>query len=327
MRPHRAKATGRTLLYQLNHTGLFFMLPLAVTGLLGLFWHSWRLATAVALWVVPSTALYMFYYWAPVGEESVGYLRFFLTVFPGMILAGLWLLDRALNLSRAALAISLGALTFLGAAVNLANIAPQLEGSVESHSSLRTMVDIVRQQFPAGNMLFAEEGVCNQLDATGGYELYSLGLFRPGTFAQYKRMTTDRKEDDPSGLQRTRALKYMELLGNPSPDGAYTPKSAAQLDLLQADLVQQALAQRRRVGFLFRGDAPWNMLAGHQDWQLKRIISWDDPPPRPSAPGGLLTRWLRGVKVPPPPRPLLTLAQRRQQTWTLYEHRASRVMR
>ena len=61
--------------------------PVCIGGMFAMFWYSWRLATAIALWVIPPTVLYMFYYWAPAGEENVYYLRFFLTVFPGMILA------------------------------------------------------------------------------------------------------------------------------------------------------------------------------------------------------------------------------------------------
>ena len=38
----------------------------------------------------------MLYYWAPTGEDNVGYLRFFMTLVPGMILAALWVLERGL---------------------------------------------------------------------------------------------------------------------------------------------------------------------------------------------------------------------------------------
>jgi hypothetical protein len=41
--------------------------------------------------------LYMLYYWAPGGDTTTGYLRFYVTVMPGLIFAGVWLLDRALS--------------------------------------------------------------------------------------------------------------------------------------------------------------------------------------------------------------------------------------
>lgn len=86
-----------TLLQQLNHTGLFLIWPLALAGLLGMLGRSWRLGITLLLWVIPSTALYLFYYWAPQGENTMGYLRFFLSVVPGFLFAALWLLEHALT--------------------------------------------------------------------------------------------------------------------------------------------------------------------------------------------------------------------------------------
>lgn len=87
-----------TLVQQINRTGLFLMWPLAMAGLAALWGASWRVAGTLLLWVVPSTTLYLFYYWAPGGELTTGYLRFFMSVLPGLILAGLWFTERALLL-------------------------------------------------------------------------------------------------------------------------------------------------------------------------------------------------------------------------------------
>jgi 4-amino-4-deoxy-L-arabinose transferase-like glycosyltransferase len=86
-----------TFIQQINHMGLFFLWPLSLIGLVGLPRRHWRVAITLALWILPSMTLYLCYYWAPGGENTVGYLRFFLTVIPGLLLAALWVIDRAVR--------------------------------------------------------------------------------------------------------------------------------------------------------------------------------------------------------------------------------------
>jgi hypothetical protein len=95
--PPRA-GNWETLIQQMNHTGLFFLWPLALAGLLAAWGRSWRLGALLALWIVPATALYLCYYWAPGGETTTGYLRFFMSIMPGLILAALWFIERAVRL-------------------------------------------------------------------------------------------------------------------------------------------------------------------------------------------------------------------------------------
>ena len=85
-----------TFLQQMNRTGLFAVWPLALAGLMGMLGKSWRLGLTLGLWVIPSSMLYMFYYWAPQGETATNYLRFFVSTIPGFLFAALWLIDRAL---------------------------------------------------------------------------------------------------------------------------------------------------------------------------------------------------------------------------------------
>lgn len=78
-----------TLLRQLNENGLFFLFPVAVAGLVTMFWWNWRIAVFFCLWIGPCLTLYTFYYWAP---DGLGYLRFVLTALPGMVIAAFWLI-------------------------------------------------------------------------------------------------------------------------------------------------------------------------------------------------------------------------------------------
>ena len=103
-----------TLVTQLNHTGLFVLWPLAIAGLFAMVGSAWRLGLLISLWVLPSAILYMLYYWAPTAENTVGYLRFFMSIVPGMIFAALWILDRGLSVLKGERWASLLAITAFG---------------------------------------------------------------------------------------------------------------------------------------------------------------------------------------------------------------------
>ena len=78
-----------TIVRQLTVNGLFLVMPLAIVGLIAMFWWNWRIAIFVWLWTLPCLTIYTFYYWAP---DGVGYLRFVLTILPPMLIGGYWLI-------------------------------------------------------------------------------------------------------------------------------------------------------------------------------------------------------------------------------------------
>jgi hypothetical protein len=82
-----------TMLRQINTNGLAQLFPLALAGLVWMFWWNWRAASVIAAWIVPCLLIYTFYYWAPDGT-SIGYLRFFATILPGLALCFFWLVSR-----------------------------------------------------------------------------------------------------------------------------------------------------------------------------------------------------------------------------------------
>ncbi len=79
--------TGTRCCAQFYVTGLMFVFPLAVIGLVVWFRHDWRRATVMAAWAVPCVFIYTVYYWAP-DTLAIGYSRFFLTAFPAIAVAG-----------------------------------------------------------------------------------------------------------------------------------------------------------------------------------------------------------------------------------------------
>ena len=80
--------------HELYLYGMFLILPLGIAGLIFSFRRSVRLGLMLTLWFLPGTLLYNSYYW---GHEAagVGFLRFFLTLFPPLIVAAMWLMRNA----------------------------------------------------------------------------------------------------------------------------------------------------------------------------------------------------------------------------------------
>jgi hypothetical protein len=85
---------------QFYNSGLFFILPVAVAGLVVMFVQHWRMALLLASWIVPSLIVYTAYYWAP-DNVTTAYLRFYLTIFPALAMAGFWLMARVIPAAMA----------------------------------------------------------------------------------------------------------------------------------------------------------------------------------------------------------------------------------
>ena len=69
---------------QIYMYGMFLILPLGLMGLALSFRKSARLGLILTLWFLPGTLLYNAYYWGD-RMQGVGFLRFFLTLFPPLI--------------------------------------------------------------------------------------------------------------------------------------------------------------------------------------------------------------------------------------------------
>jgi hypothetical protein len=82
---------------ELYQTGLFFILPLGVAGIVMLLFKSWRIGLMLLTWAVPSILIYTAYYWDPPGQSitQIGYMRFFETVLPPLIVGAFWVVSYA----------------------------------------------------------------------------------------------------------------------------------------------------------------------------------------------------------------------------------------
>lgn len=79
---------------QFYNTGLYFVLPLSLLGMLLAFRWNWKLGLWLTLWFMPSTVLYLSYYWG-MNLPVWGFLRFFASVLPAGVIAAVWVMQRA----------------------------------------------------------------------------------------------------------------------------------------------------------------------------------------------------------------------------------------
>lgn len=100
-----ARDNWETMLRHMNTNGVFMFFGIGLVGMIWMFWVNWRLASVLTSWIVPCLVIYTFYYWAPDNQQNnmaihTGYLRFFLTIIPGVVLCGMWLLGRLAKLTE-----------------------------------------------------------------------------------------------------------------------------------------------------------------------------------------------------------------------------------
>jgi hypothetical protein len=87
--------------YQISLFGVFAFVPLGVGGFLLMCRSNWRESLLLAAWFFPGTLLYIAYYWG-LDVPQVWYLRFFLTLFAPLIVAGMYMLKSTEQLAHKA---------------------------------------------------------------------------------------------------------------------------------------------------------------------------------------------------------------------------------
>ncbi|MBW8874889.1 MAG: glycosyltransferase family 39 protein [Acidobacteria bacterium] len=282
---------GWTTVRQLSMMGLWALLPVAVLGLIALFARSWRLAAVMLAWLLPGTLLYTAYYYGAIENDGDGYIRFFLSVFPPLVLGAVWYLTRrdlepgvgSQRLLRrlAALVVVLG-----GAAYCVHATLPMLRTDHRSRVALERTAWQVLAAAPAGSVIFGPQPELLHLQFAGDYRLYSRNLF-------VRRAVEELGTVDPSQpntLQPQRALDLYARLKDSSP---------ADLLGLQRELAVRALAAGQRV-FVIAPSQPgpaaeWLRFAGPGDTgnpenakalALRTLASWDEPEPEPGSDDG-----------------------------------------
>ena len=228
---HNGLLTAR-LLTVLGLPGFFL---LGLLGLAMLAFREGRLAAVLWAWLLPNLFLYTSYYWA-LENDGVELLRFFLTVFPPLVLGAAWLLTRPLpgRLPRWAQAAAAFALVLAGAGICVREALPILaRDRIEDLNVQRAAVATLANAPPGSAVLGPQEALLH-LQFVGDYQLYSRNLFMRHVIAELGKI--DARE--PSALQPERARALFELLHG---------RGEADLDRLERDLMAGQLREGHRV--------------------------------------------------------------------------------
>jgi hypothetical protein len=251
------QAKWEFMLGQLHDTGLFFLLPIGVLGMGLMFRWNWRIALLLTLWFVPGTLLYTSYYWG-LETRGVGYLRFFLTLFPPVVICTAWLLGQAGNLIPAnssggarawrrgsivapiaagvVVAIALGVSVYANVGALERDFTIALNLADTGHRIL-TIPTLPAHADPARRpILFGDQRqLLNYLQFAGDFECYGQDVF---TSRYHMRMLGGSDKDAPNPLQKAR-MEYIAKV--------YKDKSDGDLQAEQNKLIRDALASGRRV--------------------------------------------------------------------------------
>jgi 4-amino-4-deoxy-L-arabinose transferase-like glycosyltransferase len=243
-------------LYQLYAFGLFLFLPLGIAGLISMYRGATRFALMLTLWFVPGAFLYTAYYWGQ-NLPSIAYLRFFLTLFPPLIIAAMWLLRAAASdvkgsNSKGSIASPLAAGILTAAAVSIGlwgsldELERQHRGNLNLHFSAQRIISHVKASPDHKPMILADTGMFPQLlqymqfmvDA----DWYASDIFAPrvgggfGLAGFFQKKPDD--SDSPVLLQRDR-IDYIDKMRK--------GKTDADFILDEQNLMTQALAAGRPV--------------------------------------------------------------------------------
>ena len=296
------KVNWETMAHELNNGGLYFMLPVAIAGLVMAWRFNRRLAAMLLLWVVPNLAIYTAYYWAP-DNATIGYLRFFLTIFPALAVSALWLSRWMIDVGRSAGAtiapvVAIGLLVAVGSGVDLHAAVTAMEAESVTIHTLQQYDAMIARLCPAGSTIFGPDQQLNSLQFAGDWRLFDLLQFNRATIQRYANVDPDQ----PNGLQPQRAKQLYDRLKN---------EDDAELIRTQNGLMNDAFAAKRRV-FVIYPDAQESYVNRflRRTYTTHVIGSWIVPPdPRRTArrgglggPGGGNGGGIGGGLIGAPPR-------------------------
>jgi polyhydroxyalkanoate synthesis regulator phasin len=227
---------GWLMLTRMNDAGLYLIFPIGMAGLLYLALHNLRRATLLGLWAVPGILLYTAYYWAPQGE-AMGYIRFFVSLFPPLILSGLMMLESAGRGHRWWPA-ALGVFVAVAAAANLRETTRTLERQADRLQFAKATQEIIRDRVPENAVLLGGRRIHEFMEYFGNYRLVALETFeRSGVTRALRGL----RQDGPHPFHRPKAEAISRQLGD---------KTEAQLAELQRQFIAEQLAAGRFVALV-----------------------------------------------------------------------------
>ncbi len=209
---------------------------LALTGIILMLASRDTRKTGILLsgLIVPSTLLYMSYYFYPnMGGQSWGTLRFLLPTFYLYALASAWLLkelsDKFGNGGRVLAMATLAFALWWGLPQSVMALSREMRGS----APLASITGTVNEHVPAGSVLIAPRQLQQQLDFIGHWRLADEMFFGSGRMFPGGDRMADRDQEGPN--PRSGMKERMELVRS-----YRDPFSAGLSDKLLAELTRWA---------------------------------------------------------------------------------------
>ena len=265
------------MLTKLNTPGLWLVFPIGLAGLAYVAVHDVKRATLLGLWILPPVLLYTAYYWAPQGE-GLGYLRFFVSVCPALIVCALILLCEVVP-PRPVWSVALGLFIAVAATFNLRAAVKEAGTQADRLKQFETAWTTVRQTVPDGAIIVAAGNMLDSLEFVGNYELYSFETFD-------RKLLTWRtdvlKKEGPAPFQRLKAEELATTLGKLNDSqlaerqrSLLVSNVAAGRMVVVIATTDQLRTARGRLGDTFSYDrlAGWSQASFTKDVEL-RLTPW-----------------------------------------------------
>ncbi len=263
--------------------GLFVFAPLGVAGLILMYRGARRAAVVMTLWFLPGALLYTAYYWGQ-NVPGVDFLRFFLTLFPPLIIASMYFLRSAEPGGRGSIVspLAAGILTACAAAVGLSGTLDELvlehRGNLNFHYSEREIVSHIKPTKAGRPMILADQGMFPQLlqymqfmcDA----DWYPTDIFAirgGGGFGLAGAFDKSKDNDNtPVVLQRER-MDYIDSFRKGKTDADFVADAHR--------LMNQTLDSGRRVYVVLqRGQSDYfRQRFITADFQMSEVDHWSEP--------------------------------------------------
>lgn len=211
-------------------SGLFLLGPLGLTALIYLPFRRERvLAVFLTLWIFPILLLYIAYYWITTGSPVL-YVRFFLPIYPALLLAGLLLLDRRTRgraLGRLAVQVLVLGAAFCPMGFRWDNTAGEGMNDLSRRGSL-----FARAHLPPQSVVVADFMIPYSLIYFSDFTVYYPSYFD----REWVEARLQSGEEGPPAFNPLRARRMAEALGGRSQE--------ALRNLLQQKLLGYCLAGR-----------------------------------------------------------------------------------
>jgi hypothetical protein len=226
------------MLTRLEHTAMVLLFPVGLAGLAVLAIRKRPAWWLLVLWAIPSLILYTAYYWAPKGE-GMGYVRFFISIFPPLIIGALGLLQVAVRARGPRIAL-LGLFVLLVSTTAMHRSIEVFDGYLQRYTLHKRTTDAIADYLPTDAAILTSNGFSNFIEFFGDYRLYNHETFDRGAIQRRMRVL-QLEQAEPNPFQRERAERLAQLVGN---------KTNTQLLKLQRAFMRDLTADGHAVGLI-----------------------------------------------------------------------------